>query len=1472
MADIQVDVTLPSATSVDVTSPTQALAANVVIPGPQGPRGLPTAINGLSNANIYLSGVDGVKIFNSGVNTIFVSGSGNYFISSINNLTTNLNLTGSNLQTQIDNLDLNYATDAQLQTTGSTLTQSINSLSGTLTDNYYLKSNPSGFITGVDLSSYLTSSTAATTYATINNLQLTGSTLQTQINNLGDTYATDTELSNVQTNLNNKITSLSGDAVLLKGDQIIQGQKTFTGSNVLIEKELYVYGSGYFPSGIKIGTDSVIIDGNTVLVNNDPVALISELNQTGATISSNITSLSGSSVLSYGEQVIEGVKIFSGSNVALNVISGASLTVSGNPVLTGVDLTPYATNANLAQTGSSLQNQINNLDNTYATDSALASTGSTLVQSINSLNTTLTNDYYLKSNPSGFITGVDLSSYLTSSNASITYATISNLALTGSNLQNQINNFDNTYATDIDLASTGSSLQNQINNLDLTYATDIALASTGLTLQSDINTLNTNLFLTGSGLQNQINNLGNIYATDSELSNAQTNLDNKINSLSGSSVLLYGNQTIDGTKTFRNSVYIHDLYVTGTEFIATTENNFIQSPYLLLNLTGGAVDGGIFFVTGSGLTGINDIGPIIGFDHTDKFKFGISSRGADLSTLNDIASVQQIQAYSGFVDGKYATIINLASTGSTLQTQIDNLGNTYATVTNLANTGSALDSKINSLSGTLTSDYATVANLASTGSTLDNKVNILSGFSVLTFGDQTISGKKTFIDNINVSGTGTFNSLDLNNVDNLSLSGIDISITGSTVNVYGNILISGNPVLTGVDLSSYATISNLASTGSTLQTNINNLSGVSVLTFGNQTINGTKTFNSGVVINVQPTGTNPALSITGTWNNASEIYTGIHLDITDTNSNSTSTFLNLRTNGISRLRIRKDGAIFGRDAGFGSDDGFSFGDQAGGAISCYSASLETLRISRNVNPAPGIVFTRSLGGMTFSEGHALYSQGANIIGQSNGSNPQSLRIFNATGTNSGEFGLFGWQNNQLRIGSQATSSGISRDVLLTGNNVLISGNNFNIAQNGQINILPAQDLTHNFAPASNTAFLQAGALRLNASATTLALRRGGTDLLTLNNSNEIQLASTSPLQWNNDTYLYRDAANTLAQRNAANAQQFRVYNATGTNSGEFGLLGWQNNQLFIGAQKTNSGILRDIVLSGANINLYAMGDGTVQGGQLQMPYNTDYNSLTFRNTQSNVNYLQLKRYLGASSGPLLTTLGFTSSISTNSASSADILLERDAAGILAQRNAANAQQFRVYNITGTNTGEFALFGWQNNNLIIGSQQSQSGILRDMTLTGRNININASGVFNIFDNTNIIGNLTVSGNTTITGHLSAASKSFLIDHPTQIGKKLQYGSLESPYHGIRLTDRNKLSADSVKVNLPDYISALVNDEKVNIQLTNINHDKILFVKDVNVNENYFTVGMNRGWFDKNEYEFYWSFTAERKDIPKLTVEF
>ena len=62
MADVTVDVSLPSALSVDVTSPTQALATNISIPGPQGPRGEkgnPTSINNLTVENIIITGADG---------------------------------------------------------------------------------------------------------------------------------------------------------------------------------------------------------------------------------------------------------------------------------------------------------------------------------------------------------------------------------------------------------------------------------------------------------------------------------------------------------------------------------------------------------------------------------------------------------------------------------------------------------------------------------------------------------------------------------------------------------------------------------------------------------------------------------------------------------------------------------------------------------------------------------------------------------------------------------------------------------------------------------------------------------------------------------------------------------------------------------------------------------------------------------------------------------------------------------------------------------------------------------------------------------------------------------------------------------------------------------------------------------------------------------------------------------------------
>lgn len=123
-----------------------------------------------------------------------------------------------------------------------------------------------------------------------------------------------------------------------------------------------------------------------------------------------------------------------------------------------------------------------------------------------------------------------------------------------------------------------------------------------------------------------------------------------------------GTETILGDKTFHDRVYINNLYVTGLETIVNTTNTNVASNFILLNLTGGAVDGGLFFVTGAGLTGINDSGAILGFDHSDKFKFGIGTRASDLSVLNTIASVEEMTGISGNLQTQISSLSN--ATGS----------------------------------------------------------------------------------------------------------------------------------------------------------------------------------------------------------------------------------------------------------------------------------------------------------------------------------------------------------------------------------------------------------------------------------------------------------------------------------------------------------------------------------------------------------------------------------------------------------------------------------------------------------------------------------------------------------------------------------------------------------------------------------------------------------------------------------------
>lgn len=124
---------------------------------------------------------------------------------------------------------------------------------------------------------------------------------------------------------------------------------------------------------------------------------------------------------------------------------------------------------------------------------------------------------------------------------------------------------------------------------------------------------------------------------------------------------------------------------------------------------------------------------------------------------------------------------------------------------------------------------------------------------------------------------------------------------------------------------------------------------------------------------------------------------------------------------------------------------------------------------------------------------------------------------------------------------------------------------------------------------------------------------------------------------------------------------------------------------------------------------------------------------------------------------------------------------------------------------------------------------------------------------------------------VNGSFGATTKSFRIDHPSRPNYTLEYGSLESPYHGVRLTGRGRVVKGSGVVSLPDYLKDLIHDdETINIQITNIKHGKTIYVDEIDLNNDRFTVKADK-CKTLGDLEFFWTFTGTRKDVDKLVVE-
>lgn len=180
----------------------------------------------------------------------------------------------------------------------------------------------------------------------------------------------------------------------------------------------------------------------------------------------------------------------------------------------------------------------------------------------------------------------------------------------------------------------------------------------------------------------------------------------------------------------------------------------------------------------------------------------------------------------------FATNTNLFNTGSDLNFKIDLLSgysnSVFATITNLENTGSDLQNQINNLytkdnpsgflntlSGLSTGYVLGVSGdlinkITDTGATLDNKINVLSGFTTGLLIELGITGSVLY--NLISNATGYINTNPSGFITNLQT---------------GQFYPKSNPsgYITGFNSGQYALTSNLQTTGQNLYQYITNLSG-----------------------------------------------------------------------------------------------------------------------------------------------------------------------------------------------------------------------------------------------------------------------------------------------------------------------------------------------------------------------------------------------------------------------------------------------------------------------------------------------------------------------------------------------------------------------------------------------------------------------------------------------------------------------
>jgi hypothetical protein len=340
----------------------------------------------------------------------------------------------------------------------------------------------------------------------------------------------------------------------------------------------------------------------------------------------------------------------------------------------------------------------------------------------------------------------------------------------------------------------------------------------------------------------------------------------------------------------------------------------------------------------------------------------------------------------------------------------------------------------------------------------------------------------------------------------------------------------------------------------------------------------------------------PVLNLTQTWSNISTVFTGVKLNVTNTNSAAASLLMDLQVGGTSLFSVGKAGNA---TAPSGSAAVPSYAISAAGLYSRASVRLNFAfsGTDAGVEIGPTVLALQNTASLVWTSG-TLPSSGQDLfltrkgaanlqLGAADAVTPvlQTLSVQSIVGGVSTDasaaaypFTITGAQGTGTGAGGSiifkvapAGSTGMAQNALSTVLSVVPG------AAGGSI--LASRALITSYGTSTNTGLQGMCSLGHDTTSGTLVVGApSGIPTVSVVSGGRFGFSSGSNFNWADaDTFLARDAANTLAQRNGVNAQTFNLYHTyTDASNYERGIFTWVSNILTIGTDKLGTGSNRGL--------------------------------------------------------------------------------------------------------------------------------------------------------------------------------------------------------------------------------------------------------------------------------------------------------